>query len=267
MPWWNDLARLLADQYRDSANLDARVQLHARFSTNRLGWHRWVFEQFHLQPGSKVLELGSGPAYLWQQNLERVPSSWRITLSDFSWGMLQEARQSLRASADRFQYVLIDAQAIPLPAESLDVVIANHMLYHVPDRTKALAGIRRVLKQGGRLYATTVGREHMQELDELVCRFDPSADARERHSPNPFVLENGLEQIGWWFEDVALHRYEDALVVTEAQPLVAYVQSSPVWGPVVGDRRGEFSSFVQRELDVRGAIDITKDSGIFMARK
>jgi hypothetical protein len=35
----------MREQYRDSANLDARVQLHERFSTNRYGWHPWVFDQ------------------------------------------------------------------------------------------------------------------------------------------------------------------------------------------------------------------------------
>jgi len=43
--------------------------------------------------------------------------------------------------------------------------------------------------------------------------------------PGSFVLETGGEQLAPWFEDVSLHRYDDALVVTEAGPLIDYVLS------------------------------------------
>src|SRR5437868_570166 len=61
----------------------------------------------------------------------------QITLSDFSPGMLQEARQNLAGSPQSFSFQVIDAQSIPLDAGSCDCVIANHMLYHVPDRLYA----------------------------------------------------------------------------------------------------------------------------------
>ncbi len=58
----------------------------------------------------------------------------------------------------RVQFKEIDAQSIPFEDETFDAVIANHMLYHVPDRPKAIAEIKRVLKPGGRLIATTIGK-------------------------------------------------------------------------------------------------------------
>ena len=48
--------------------------------------------------------------------------------------------------AGRFAYEIIDAQAIPYGTQRFDIVIANHMLYHVPDRAQAIAEMRRVLK-------------------------------------------------------------------------------------------------------------------------
>ena len=65
--------------YRDSSKLDARKTLHGRFSTNPHGFHRWVFDQLELPPESRVLELGCGPGYLWQENLHRIPNGWRMT--------------------------------------------------------------------------------------------------------------------------------------------------------------------------------------------
>jgi ubiquinone/menaquinone biosynthesis C-methylase UbiE len=83
---------LLHDQYKDSSNFSARVELHRRFSTNKYGWHRWVFDHIKAAPDSNVLELGCGPGLLWRANRDRIPDDWHITLSDFSPGMLQEAR-------------------------------------------------------------------------------------------------------------------------------------------------------------------------------
>ena len=60
-----DQEYLRSEQYRDSGNLRARMGLHERFSTNPLGWQRWVFNQFDLMPDSRILELGCGPGRLW----------------------------------------------------------------------------------------------------------------------------------------------------------------------------------------------------------
>lgn len=170
----SDQKYLLTDQYQNASNLNARQQLHDRFSTNKHGWHRWVFDQFNLSPKSCILELGCGPGTLWLQNVHRIPEGWDITLSDFSLGMLQNAQRNLRPSHRHFKFVVVDAQSIPLEDESFDAVIANHILYHVPDRNKAFSEIRRILKPGRRFYASTNGRDHLRELRELVRAFAPN---------------------------------------------------------------------------------------------
>ena len=57
----NDQQHLLTGQYKDSGNLEARFQLHERYSTNKYGWHRWVFDQLRVPRDGRVLELGCGP--------------------------------------------------------------------------------------------------------------------------------------------------------------------------------------------------------------
>ena len=264
MPKISNQEYLLTEQYQDESNLNARIQLHDRFSTNKYGWHRWVFNQLSLSPESHILELGCGTGLLWLENLNRVPRDWGITLSDLSPGMLQEAQRSLRDSQRHFDFGVIDAQAIPFEDDIFDAVIANHVLYHVPDRTKAFSEIRRVLRPGGRFYASTVGRAHLRELYELVHRFDPRADLWGTQVSESFLLENGLDQLSEWFYRITLHRYEDALVITEAKPLVAYVLSSAAKSALVG-KEPEFIEFVERELALHDAIYVTKDSGLFEA--
>ena len=264
MPKISDQEYLLLEQYQDELNLNARIQLHDRFSTNKYGWHRWVFDQLSLSPESRILELGCGTGRLWWENLNRVPRGWDITLSDLSSGMLQEAQRNLRDSQRHFEFGVIDAQAIPFEDENFDAVMANHVLYHVPDRTKAFSEIHRALRPGGRFYASTVGRAHLRELYELVHRFDANADLWGAHPVESFLLENGFDQLSLWFSKVTLHRYEDALVITEAKPLVAYVLSS-IAKSILASKELEFMEFVEQELALHNAIYVTKDSVLFEA--
>ena len=88
----------LHKQYGDLSNLDARVALHARFSTSPIDWQRWVFDQLDLPAEARVLELGSGPGWLWRGNVERIPAGWTVTLSDFSPGMVETAAPPWRTA-------------------------------------------------------------------------------------------------------------------------------------------------------------------------
>ncbi len=254
-----DQQYLLNKQYRNSSNLQARIDLHARFSTNTYGWFRWIVDHLQLPSQAYVLELGCGPGLLWRENLGRIPAGWDITLSDFSPGMLQQARDNLRDAGRPFTFAVVDAQDIPFADDSFDAVIANHMLYHVPDRPRAFAEIRRVLRPNGRLYATTNGEAHLQELEALL----PKDEFDFSHAP--FDLENGRAQLAPWFPTITLHRYDDALVVTETEPLIAYLLSMRAASGLSDAERTAVTERVERELAARGVIRITKDSGLFEA--
>ena len=261
-----DQEYLLTSQYKDSSNLKVRIRIHKRFSINKYSFHRWIFDHFNIPHPARILEAGCGPGHLWTQNVDRIAEDWDITLSDFSAGMLQEAQSNLSNSKGHFTFKLFDIQSIPFEDEHFDTVIANHMLYHVPDRAKALSEIRRVLKPGGRFYAVTNGERHMQEIYDLLKKFTPEMpDPRDNLFSHHFGLENGGDQIAHWFETVTLHRYEDGLVVTEAGPLIAYVLSTSAGVAVIGDRLPEFTRFLEDELAAHGAIHVTKDTGMFEA--
>jgi SAM-dependent methyltransferase len=263
----SDREYLLGEQYRDATNLNARIVIHQRFSTNAHGWHRWVFDRLNLTAEARVLEVGCGPGTLWRENRERIPAGWEVTLSDFSPGMVQEAREDLRDVPRRFVFALADAQAIPYAAGSFDAVLANHMLYHVPDRERALSEVRRVLQPGGRFYAATCGEGHLRELHERVRKVAPDVPPHADLWSATFNLENGEEELARWFGALTLHRYEDALVVTEAAPLVAYVLSARYRSELEGERLEAFTRSVEEEIASHGAVHITKEAGLFEAWK
>ncbi|HET8845115.1 MAG TPA: class I SAM-dependent methyltransferase, partial [Ktedonobacteraceae bacterium] len=223
MEQFQDSDYLLHKQYKDATNFSARIELNRRFSVNKYGWQRWVFDHFKVAEPGMLIELGCGPGLLWAGNHERIPQSWQIILSDFSPGMLENARN--RLGDEPFAYSVVDAQSLPFADESFDAVIANHMLYHIPDLPRALSEIRRVLKPGGRFYASTFGRTHMHEMDDLVRNAWPLSRWRGLGNSASFVLENGQELLAPFFPLINIFRYEDALEVTEAEPVANYVFS------------------------------------------
>lgn len=266
MSKFTDQNYLKTDQYKDASNLNARVSIHGRFSTNPYGWFRWVFDTLVKLPAdSKILELGSGPGLLWKSCMDRIPAGWKITLSDLSPGMLDAAWRNLVVTGRPFQFKEIDAQSIPFEDESFDVVIANHMLYHVPDRPKAIAEIKRVLKPGGTLIATTVGENHMKEMMGWYARVHVSKIWDSFASP--FTLENGMEQLRLYFSRVTLSRYEDNLIVTELQPLMDYLRSGLRVAELSESDLATLEVELEKELQEKGSIFITKDSGLFEAVK
>jgi ubiquinone/menaquinone biosynthesis C-methylase UbiE len=263
-------------QYRDASNLNARIALHERFSTNSYGLPRWIFDHFDMPNDARVLEIGCGPGRLWIENLDRLPGGWSITLTDVSSGMVAEAEASLAGSGHRFEFRDADAQHLPFEDETFDAVVASHMLYHVPDRPRALAEISRVLRARGLLYAATNGANTHREMGWMQRVLDPSRPTDGYFGePLQFSLENGAEQLSPWFSEVTLRRYEDALVVTDATPLVAYLLSGSAAdsaargsnGDEFGRRVSDLIDRLERELASRGVIHITKDTGMFVARK
>lgn len=258
------------EQYQNASNLKARIRIHELFSTNTYGWMPWYFEQLNIPESARILELGCGDGSLWVRNIDRIPNAWDITLTDFSQGMLKDAKKNLKSKEGRFKFKLADAEAIPFEDESFDVVIANHMLYHVPDIEKAFSEIKRVLTNRGYFYASTVGKNHMAEMREIVAKFDSKLITTKsfKHTEK-FQLENGMSQVSKWFEDVKLKRYDDNLIVTEPSPLVDYIFSMPgnVRESFDKDKLKELADFLENEIAGSGGIFITKDTGFFEARK
>jgi ubiquinone/menaquinone biosynthesis C-methylase UbiE len=266
MPKFTDQTYLKTDQYRDASNLNARIEIHQRFSTNPQGWFPWVWDTLEQLPKTaRVLELGCGAGSLWTACSERIPEGWSLTLSDLSEGMLKSAWRNLVVIGRGIKFEQIDAQSIPYPDETFDIVIANHMLYHVPNRPKAIGEIRRVLKTNGYLVATTNGEAHLGELGHWLRRVDPEYGAARPIST--FNLENADSQLKPFFAQVSMRRYADSLRITEIPPLMAYLKSSIRFGDAPEVAFAQLEQELLGELKSKGAILVTKDSGLFWAVK
>jgi len=242
------------------------MRLHARFSTNP-HWARWVFDQLALPADARVLELGCGTGELWAANRDRVEPGCRIVLTDLSPGMLGRARRELASLERAVYYGVADAQTIPLLDETVDAVIANHMLYHVPDIALAVVQARRALKRDGRLYAATNGADHMIELRQIVSDVAPDLpSARREGAARAFGLENGSDILAAVFADVELRRFDNGLRVTESQALIDYVLSLPQAPErMTRARVDKLRSVLERRIDAERGLRITLNAGLFIA--
>ena len=255
---------LRTHQYQDSANLGARAALHRRFGTNPHGWLRWSFERLQPHLRGRVLEVGGGPGWLWRENAVRLPKGVRVCFSDLSSGMAREARAALPGAS--FDVLNLDAQDLPFAAGAFQAVVANHMLYHVPDLPRAVRSLARVLAPGGRLFAATNGLAHLKELLDLAREFEPSYAADMPTLLGSYNLEVAADVLAPDFAHVEVHRYPDALWVTEARPLAEYIGSmSSAAVHIRRDQLPALEAFFQALIGRDGGVHITKDAGYALA--
>lgn len=263
----DDQHYLKEEQYRQPDNLNTRILIHQRFSTNPNKWQPWVFERLALESGHLLTELGCGPGDLWLENIDRIPAGVRLLLGDLSIGMAQEARRRLGGDP-RFAFFNADIQSLPLPSAAFDRVVANHMLYHVPDIDRGVAEMARLLKPGGLAAATTNGEATMRELYTLIREVAPGYERPPAGAAGRFSLQNGSAFFERHFSRVWVERYEDSLWVTEAPPLVNYIFSSQTLAAGLdGGVRQQLESYIQRRIARDGGIHIGKEAGVILAQR
>lgn len=262
---------IVSMQYTSDKNLNARKALHAGYSTNKYGWEKWVFDQYSFQSNDRVIEFGCGNGSLWANNKDRIPKDVKVTLTDFSEGMLSATKDNLIGIEQIINITKTDIQNIEYKDNTFDKVIANHMLYHVPNRDLAISEVARILKSDGTFYATTNSIYNMKEFKDLVGNFDSRLDYVSFSAAKEFGLENGTEQLLKHFDSVEQVIYEDSLHITEAKPLVEYVLSLEghvnIHEIMTESRIQEFYTYLDKIILAEGSIHISKKSGMFIAKK
>ncbi|CAM3892364.1 class I SAM-dependent methyltransferase [Deinococcus frigens] len=218
----------VAAQYATERHLRTRIQTHERYSVGP-GLEGTVDRLLALSGDEDLLDVGTGPGDF-PGRLRAGGHRGRIVGMDFSAGMVE------RASAEYpdAEFQQGDAAALPFPDATFDVVTARHMLYHVSDVAAALAEFKRVLKPGGRFLAVTNASGYMAELWDAVAEALPGdprfADLRgSRQSfATAFSETGGVDQVKQAFGDVGIEFLESALVFSEPEPALAYLNSIPV---------------------------------------
>lgn len=215
----NDTA-VVQQQYAAANNLNARISIHNKYSTNKMGFGNWIISNYRIDKGMNVLELGCGTGEMWKNRGPLIGNCSKLILSDLSGGMVEAAEKNV-GNHDNVEYKVLDIQEIPYEDGTFDVVIANMMLYHVPDIYRGLAEVRRVLKRGGSFYCATYG-EHgiMEYLSKILAAYGVQDDTNKN-----FTLQNGHEILSRSFSEVEKREYIDSLAVTDVDDMVDYICS------------------------------------------
>ena len=247
-------------QYRTDKNLTTRINLHDKYSVNRQGFGSWIDSYYDFKPGMRILELGCGNGSMWPKTVGSLPAGCQLILSDFSQGMLDAAKA--RVGEHKFlSYRLINIMDIPFETGSMDAVIANMMLYHVPDIDRALVEVRRVLKPNGVFYCATYGENSiMTWLNDVFSGFDIDI-----HMNTAFTLQNGAEMLRKHFESVKRFDYPDAFEIIDTDDLVNYVLSMTAMANLSKlPRRTVYDVLEAKKKD--GVIHIPKEYGMFISK-
>lgn len=254
----------IIEQYKNAKNLNDRISLHEKYSTNKQGWFNWLFNQIDFSRVNRLLELGCGNGKLWQEN--RIDLRNReIFLSDISEGMVEEVRNKLGSD---FNCIVADAEKIPFKDSYFDSIIANHVLFYLNDLNLGLKEISRVLKPNGILYCSTYGKNHMKEITEIVQNFDSRINLSNRSLYDIFGLENGEDILSKYFSNIQRMDYQDSLEITESKPLIDYIMSCHGnQNEILGPRLNEFKEYIEELLEKNGKIVVTKQAGLFVCRK
>lgn len=287
-----DKAQVRDNLYGDPAKLGARVNLQRRFSVNPMPIADWELGLVDTTGVQRALDAGCGTgAFLLPLARRLAPQGATVIGLDLAEGTLGQARAAVQAAGLPVECIIGDVEALPFDDSSFDLVLANYMLYHVPNLEQAIAELRRVLRPGGTLLAATNGQGHMRELwqleEQALVRVGASpqmvADYMERARAAgalSFRLENGAEWLRRSFTEVHLERFPDELHVTEVEPLVDYLASmwsvdqmiaaatataqeqAALHAQVVDSFRG----IVQERIAADGVVRIAKETGAFVAR-
>ena len=169
MSRWSDRSYLRDVQYRTDANLAARQSIYA-YQQPPVDLVGQVLDLAFLAGGGAgvVADVGCGNGMYLAGLARRRPAGHLIGV-DLSPGMLQAARRRAQEAAGAAPALLVgDASALPLRDESVDLVLAMHMLYHVPEPELAVRELRRVTRTGGRLVVGLNGGDHHRELRAVV---------------------------------------------------------------------------------------------------
>lgn len=165
-----------------------------------------------LNPGETVLDLGSGGGIDVLLSAKRVGPTGRAYGLDMTDEMLALANESKRkAGADNVEFLKGEIENIPLPGNSVDVVISNCVINLAADKSRVLRETFRVLKPGGRFAVSDVvtrGEVNQEIRKSVLLWVGCVAGALEENEYRDKLTSAGFEQIE--IEPTRIYNVEDA---------------------------------------------------------
>jgi len=211
-------------------------------------WHRWgptlnrwlgpaterMLDMARVGPGSQVLDVAAGAGEQTLIAARRVAPTGHVLATDISSNLLAfAAEEAKKAGLRNVETKVMDGENIDLPEDTFDAVISRVGLIYFPDQQRALTGMRRVLKTGGRVAAivySTAENNKFFSVPVSVIRRRANLGPPLPGQPGPFslgapgALEDAYERAG--FRDIAVEIVPAPLRMPRAEDCLRFERES-----------------------------------------
>ncbi|MCH7232277.1 methyltransferase domain-containing protein [Glycomyces sp. L485] len=251
------------ENYTGAGNLKTRQSLYA-YKTPRYDLPAIVADRIGGEP-ERVLDIGCGNGNYTRHLRERFPVA-QVVGVDLAPGIMADLAEPT---------IVADVADLPFDTGSADVVLAMHMLYHVPDIPAALDELGRVLTSGGVLFVSTVADDDKPEFAEVWREAAAEAlgiDVGDNRAAvlDRFSLASAEAMLAERYASVRLHDLPGVIDLPEPGPLVDFYRSMRSF---VELDEAEFEavlisveSRLMRYFETRDTFRITSHPGILECR-
>lgn len=196
------------EQYRTKGLYINKRQLIEKYGDNPETLSEWLANQYCLSKQDSILELGCGPAEIWQFLLERGKVPGQLMLTDVCENMLQEACEIFKGYKSNLSVSFCKSNIndeFSFQTNTFTGVMAHLMLYHANSLQDTLDKIMAVIRPKGWLGVSTLSNEAFAKHLQLAHSIDSSILANATSSVTPNKLENMLTP---YFNEVKCKDYQ-----------------------------------------------------------
>jgi ubiquinone/menaquinone biosynthesis C-methylase UbiE len=153
-----------------------------------------VIDHLAIKPGDSILDVGGGTGILSPLLYKAAGDRGEIVSLDIAEEMLKQARNN--GYPKSIHYIQADAAAIPLSAETFDLVVCYSCFPHFLDKARAMAEMARVLRNGGRLaICHTDSRQAINELHKSIGNTVGNDTIPDEAAMRKMLAASGLKAI------------------------------------------------------------------------
>ena len=251
---------------------NAAKQLVATYMTPDLVAQRQqVIEFLSLEPGARVLDVGTGPGFLASSMADIVGETGEVYGVDISDELLAFAAEN-HAHQKHLKFLRAEALKLPFSTDSFDVAVVTQVLEYIPDVPAALRELHRVLRPGGRVLVLDTDWDSIVWHSRQPERMNRILKLWDAHLHDPYLprtLASKLREAGFGLhEQKVLPLFnpvfsEDAFSNKMIDLIGNFVQSRPGIAP------DEVEAWKKdlRDLGVQGSYFFSLNRYVFIASK
>jgi demethylmenaquinone methyltransferase/2-methoxy-6-polyprenyl-1,4-benzoquinol methylase len=174
-------------------------------------WKRVTIQMSGVRTGHKVLDIAGGTGDLAAKFSRIVGPEGTVVLADINDSMLKVGRDRLidRGITDNVRFSQADAQHLPFPDNTFDVITIAFGLRNVTDKDMALRSMLRVLKPGGKLLVLEFSKPPNPLLSKIYDSYQYLAESIRMH-PDQQTLLGMMDKAG--FANTEFHNMTGGIV-------------------------------------------------------